>query len=1553
MKPLVIFGAGGLARLALFYFTNDTPYEVAAFTVHQDYLKEKSLLGLEVVPFESIETLYPPEHYAVFVAIGFWGVNGARAEIYESCKSKGYEMATYISSQTHQWGEFEVGDNCMILEGAIINPYVKIGNDVIINPGTLVSHDSIIGHHCFLGANAVINGSTKIGDYSLIGANATLVERLTIGSKCVIGAGVTITKDMQSGAVYLPNDAQLLPMESDELARYQYADLARTFHREDSVKPDAETPAAAGMHEPFPLTPIQQAYWVGRRDGMPLGGVSTHFYFEVEANGLDLSRLTWAWRRLIDRHPMLRAVIAFSGKQHILEDVPAYAIRAIEMADVEKPLQKERIRTLRAEMSHQVLPSDQWPLFDIRALLLDKNRMLLLMSFDSLIMDERSRNLLFTEWEQLYRNPETNLPEPRSSFYRYILQLEAFRQSGAYQEDTAYWNRCLPLLPPSPELPLERKPSEIVRSRFSRFEERLDPSVWGAFKEQAKRRGLRPTAAVLAAFAETLRLWSSTPQMTLNLTITDQTARNPEFENVVGEFTSSLLLAVSHDTALSFEAQVLRLQKQLETDLRHSGISGVEVVRERIKQRGNDLGSLMPVVFTSHLSADNRRGGGNPMAWLGETKYAITQTPQACLDYQTHEWEGTFIGVWDVVEELFPDQMLKEMAASHFRLLRRLAADPDIWMQNAAKRAPEQLPSSHRRLYESMNETHKPGTTKLLHEAILDQMRRRPDQPAVISEERTLTYAQLAQESADVAHWLQRNGAAPDQLVAVVMGKGWENIVAILGILRSGAAYLPLDPTLPRQRLDHLLKHGRVELILSQPCWDQTLKWPENTKCLTLGGQSCGAADALESAGEGPFCSAQHDDLAYVIYTSGSTGLPKGVMISHRSAVNTLEDINERFGIGPGDRVFAVSPLSFDLSVFDIFGPLSAGGTVVFPAVEDAKDPSRWLHLIKEHKITIWNSAPALMQLLSEYCAQHGSTLGDALRLVLLSGDWLSLELPDQIRKLAPSSLIVSLGGATEASIWSILYPIGTIDPSWNSIPYGAPMQNQRFYVFDDALQLRPLWVPGELYIGGEGLAMGYWRDPERTKQSFVIHPDTGERLYRTGDIGRLLDNGLIEFLGRIDDQVKIRGFRVEPKEIEIVLKRHAKIRKSAVIAQGSEKRKNRLVAYVLPSEGEELTEDELRTFVRERLPDYMQPSMFVRVEQFPLSANGKIDRKALGEMAEAKAYESDVNPEHSEGPLSTLMQIASEVLRIDNIDPAEQLLSLGATSVDVIRVINRLEQALGIRPTVDEVYRAENFYRLAEAVEERLRRSSALPSEPGRGCDSTPAVCPSSNKLLLDPAEREDFRASLPALRRDLSGRPAAALPPVEPDSGEMHRWSARRSYRHFTQESLRLESIGKLLGCLHGKEAGGIYRYNYGSAGRLYPVQTYLYIKPGRVKELEAGVYYYHPLEHRLIRLSMPSKLPGEIYDPLINRPIFGEAAFGLFLIADLSAIMPMYGERSRHYATIEAGLMTQLLEEAAPMCGLGLCQIGELDFSRIRPFFELNDEQLLVHSLLGGGR
>ncbi len=1305
-------------------------------------------------------------------------------------------------------------------------------------------------------------------------------------------------------------------------------------------------PTAAAVpdqrHLPFPLTDVQQAYWIGRTGTFELGNVATHAYLELESADLDLERFNGAWQGLIDRHDMLRAVVLPDGQQQILEQVPPYQTEVLDLRGQDPQVVAAQLEAVRQRMSHQVLRADQWPLFEVRASRLGERQVRLHISMDGLIRDNWSWQILVRELAQLYQDPQTCLAPLDFSFRDYVLAEVALRDSAQYHRALDYWMTRLPTLPPAPELPLAVNPSSLTHPRFVRRSTRLDPETWQRLKSRATKAGLTPSCLLLAAYAEVLTLWSKSPRFTINLTLFNRLPLHPRVNEIVGDFTSLTLLAVDNSAPDSFEVRARDLQEQLWKDLDHRYVSGVQVMRELAKRQGGTPRAAMPVVFTSTLAL-RALGKESPVpSFLGEPIYSISQTPQVWLDYKIHEEAGGLTSNWDAVEALFPEGFLDDLFGAYCRLLRRLADDEANWREIH----PLQIPLAQQEQRTAINATQAPVPAGMLHTLFAEQASQRPLQPAVIAPDRTLTYAELDRLSNRVGHRLRQLGAGPNRLVGVVTEKGWEQVVAVLGVLRSGAAYLPIEAGLAKERLWHLLEHGGVQLVLTQPGLDQILEWPEGIQRLCV--------DTAEGQGseETPLDTAQGpEDLAYVIYTSGSTGLPKGVMIDHRGAVNTILDINHRFGVGPTDRVLALSSLSFDLSVYDIFGALAAGGTIIVPKPSGTKDPAYWADLLAREKITLWNSVPALMELLVEYVSGRAGTLPRSLRLVLLSGDWIPLTLPEQIKALSEVVQVISLGGATEASIWSILYPITAVDSAWKSIPYGKPMVNQRFHVLNEALEPCPVWVLGQLHIGGIGLAQGYWRDAERTRASFVTHVRTGERLYRTGDLGRYLPDGNIEFLGREDLQVKIQGYRVELGEIEHALARHPAVRSAVVTAVGERGGNKRLAAYVVAEPKQVPPSRDLRHWLEQKLPAYMVPAAFVILDQLPLSANGKVNRLALPNPASVSGEILEATRPGLTDLTARMTQFVRSILKVDPIEPSTNLLYLGATSVDMIRIANLLDKELHFRPKMDEFYRLPTVAGLVHSFEQQQLSGQEPTNGTAQALPSLPKGMLASAKQLLDPAERDEFKKRQPGLRRAEGTKASVQLVVPLLDAARKQKYAQRRSQRQFLLKPIPLPSFSEWLSCLSQIALDGVPKYQYGSAGGLYPVQTYLHIKPGRIQGLSAGTYYYHPVDHGLMQLSVQSDLDRSIHDRFINRPAFEEAAFSLFLIAPLSAIAPIYGERSLHYATIEAGLMTQLLEMTAAACQIGLCQIGHLDFQEIRHFFALEESHTIVHSLIGG--
>jgi pyochelin synthetase len=435
-----------------------------------------------------------------------------------------------------------------------------------------------------------------------------------------------------------------------------------------------------------------------------------------------------------------------------------------------------------------------------------------------------------------------------------------------------------------------------------------------------------------------------------------------------------------------------------------------------------------------------------------------------------------------------------------------------------------------------------------------------------------------------------------------------------------------------------------------------------------------------------------------VIYTSGSTGVPKGVMIDHLGALNTVLDINQRFAVGPQDKILAVSRLSFDLSVYDVFGLLAAGGTVVMPSADLAYDAHHWAELIKKEKVTIWDTVPALLQLLMDQAGKP-ELLGNSLRLVMMSGDWIPLGLPDQIRRVLPKVNVVSLGGATEASIWSILFPIGKVDPDWKSVPYGKAMLNQSVHVLRQDLSPCPTWVPGQLYIGGVGLAKGYLHDQQKTDASFVVNPANGERLYRTGDLGRYLPDGNIEFLGREDFQVKVQGYRIELGEIESRLQEYPGVDLCIVIVREDTPGEKRLVGYVVAKPGMPIDSAKVREYLRAKLPEYMVPSAILVLERFPLTPNGKVDRKGLPAPARSSAEARSASAAPRDSLDLQLIKLWEKVLNVRPIGLRDNFFDAGGNSLVAVRLFSEMRKIFGRSFPLSVLFQAPTVEKLADII--------------------------------------------------------------------------------------------------------------------------------------------------------------------------------------------------------------------------------------------------------------
>ncbi|WP_246083838.1 AMP-binding protein, partial [Nonomuraea diastatica] len=812
-------------------------------------------------------------------------------------------------------------------------------------------------------------------------------------------------------------------------ARIVFAELATEFtlaawwslvrSRLSEAAPAKEPEPAVDEAAPFPLTPVQLAYWIGRGDGQVIGGVGCHAYLEFDGSGVDPDRLERAVRALVARHGMLRAIFHDDGTQQIMDSSPWPGLTVHDLSE----LGEDAAESIREQLSHRRFDASRGEVFDVRLSLLPGGRSRVHFEVDFLVADVLGLQILLKDLARLYLEPDAPMPALACSFPRY-LAARGTERAARRTRDQEYWRGRLDELPGAPQLPLATEPAMIARPRFVRRERWLPTSAWQRIQEQARVHGLTPAMVLAAAYCEVLAAWSGEPRFLLNLPLFDRDDTvHPDVAHLVADFTNLILVAADLSEPQPFAERARTLQARFRADARHTGYSGVEVLRD-LARNGEHTGA--PVVFACNLGTELivpevREAFGEP-GWM------ITQTPQVWLDHQINEYDHGLHLAWDAVEELFAPGVLDAMFGAYGGLLEWLSEGD--WSQEV----PVLLPAGQVVVRERVNDTAGVVPDGVLHGEFFVRAGSEPGRVALICAGGSVSYGELAARALGVAGHLVAVGVRPGDAVGVVVPKGPDQVAAVLGVLAAGGVYVPVGVDQPVARRERILARAGVCHVLTEVPQGEPLPGP-----------------VVVSA----------DMSAYVIFTSGSTGEPKGVEVSHRAALNTVVDVNERFGVGAGDRVLAVSALDFDLSVYDIFGLLSAGGALVLPEEGERRDAQAWAHLCETHGVTMWNTVPTLLDMLLTTVEQAPS----CLRLALVSGDWVGLDL--QARLAARSGgrcRLVALGGATEAAIWSNALVVDRVPAHWTSIPYGFPLRNQRYRVVDGRGRDCPDWVAGELW---------------------------------------------------------------------------------------------------------------------------------------------------------------------------------------------------------------------------------------------------------------------------------------------------------------------------------------------------------------------------------------------------------------------------------------------------------------------------------------------------------
>ncbi|MEV6095334.1 amino acid adenylation domain-containing protein [Nocardia sp. NPDC051981] len=1047
---------------------------------------------------------------------------------------------------------------------------------------------------------------------------------------------------------------------------------------------------------PFGLAPMQHAYWVGRGEGQELGAVAAHLYVEFDGAGVDPERLRAAVGGLVRRHPMLRTRFLPDGTQQTLErpgrDV--WSVTDLRGADAESV--ERTLEALRERRTHQLMAVEAGQVIDIALTLLPDGRTRLHLDVDMLAADAMSYRILVADLARLYHGEQ--LPPQHYTFRQYLA--EHAGPAPEHAADRAWWQQRLADLPGAPELPGASAVQEQARTvRLHRW---LSPEAKARMFAAAHARGITPAMALASVFAETIGGWSAQRRFLLNLPLFQREPVHPQVDGVVGDFTSSVLLEVDVTEPATVTDRARALQRELHTAGAHSGYTGLEVLRDLGRQRGEPV--LAPIVYTSAINL-GELFADQVTTTFGEPVWIISQGPQVLLDAQVTEVRGGLLLNWDVRADAFPPAMVETMFTRYIDAVLRLAGsdEPDVEVRDAGweAEAAVRIPVEQAVVRARVNATDGPVSGRALHSGLFEFAAANPDASAVIWEDdlvdtsasaaRVLTYGELAGQALAVAGALRAAGVRPGDAVAVQLPKGPDQILASVGVLAAGGVYVPIGFDQPAARRDEIVRIGAV------------------VAAVTAGAEVAGLPTlALTEARRYPQPLAEAvipdpEAIAYVLFTSGSTGQPKGVEVPHRAAMNTIDDLNERFGIGADDRALALSALEFDLSVYDIFGLLSAGGAVVALDEGQRGEPGRWAEMIRRHRVSVLNCVPSLLDMLLEAAA--GKPV-DSVRMVILGGDRVDVALPGRLAAVAPDCRFAGLGGATETAIHSTICEVvnAEVPQEWSAVPYGTPLRNVRCRVVGPSGQDCPDWVTGELWIGGAGVAAGYRGDPERTADRFVTHE--GLNWYRTGDLARYLPDGCLEFLGRADHQVKIRGYRVELGEVENALRALPGVRHAIAAVIGAAAPK--LAAVVVAGEGVTLEIPALPAAAADLLPAYMIPSRVELLAELPFTSNGKPDRKAIATLLAAGDRDGEFVSPRTDIERAVADLVAT-VLGRERVGVTDDFFALGGDSVLATAVVARVRDWLDSPDTVvADFFAARTVAGLARRLLDREERAGA-----------------------------------------------------------------------------------------------------------------------------------------------------------------------------------------------------------------------------------------------------
>jgi len=1100
--------------------------------------------------------------------------------------------------------------------------------------------------------------------------------------------------------------------------------------------------SAAGLPASF----AQDRLWF--LDQLEPGTAAYNLVRAFRINGpLNVNALTSAIGAVIERHESLRTIfesVDGEARQVVLSDVDVQ-VPILNLADLPESEREREALRIASEEGKRPFDLTRGPLLRTVLLQVSRDQYILVLAMHHIITDGWSISILFRELAHCYeayasgREPE--LPELPIQYAEYAQWQREYIAGEVLAKQVQYWKNKLAGAQTILDLPTDR-PRPTTHSWHGATEELIfESQVRGALKEFAQSEGATLFMASMAAFQALL--WRYTSQDSI-LVGTPTAARSQiEIENLVGFFVNTLVFRADFTPDVTFRELVRQVRACALEAYAHQDVPFEKLVEELVPQRSMNTSPLFQVMFTfQNIPKQVFEISGLKMKEL-EFETGIAKFDLAVEAFEDDE-DDEFHCRFEYNTDLFEKQtILRELG--HFRnLVNAVLKNPDEPLARIAlmdEREREQT-------VVQWNNTATDYPRHLhIHSAFERQAARTPNATALVFRGEKTPYWRINEDANRLAHYLIKKGVGPGNLVGVSIERSPELTVALLGVLKTGAAYVPLDPSYPLQRLASMLEDTRAECVLSNNGIGKKL--PDTVRNLIMLDSEAGPI-----RNESPLnpvmniMGLSRVERAYVLYTSGSSGRPKGVEGTHRGAMNRMRWMWERYPFKAGEVCCQKTNVGFVDSVWEIFGPLLAGVPSVILPQEAVLDPEELLQILSEQRVTRIVLVPSLLRALLEHAPNLEERLPE-LKLWSCSGEVLTWELARRFRKGYPGAKLLNIYGSSEVAAdvtWHEVREEEEDTQGTVSVPIGRPISNAQVYVLDRNLNAVPVGVRGEIYVGGDGLALGYWQQPEMTGERFVpnpIAPERSERLYRTGDLGRWRSAGEIEYLGRMDGEVKVRGMRIDLGEIETVLASHRWV-EEAVVELSGEGAEQRLVAYVVAGEEGTPSARELRRHVRSKLPEHMAPASYVRVEELPLLSSGKVNRKALPGLAGVALSDQGTVAARTEVE-QKLAGIWAEVLKVKEVGVDQNFFELGGHSLLVLQVMARIRREFDVELGVRTMFEEPTIAGLASEVE-RARAMGMKVQTPALERRPRAAASTSRETLLaqLDTLSADDVQTLL-----------------------------------------------------------------------------------------------------------------------------------------------------------------------------------------------------------------